>query len=239
MSRMDSLPAAENPDQGRGGLRRSQSGRGARAPLGTVHAIVDLGIAQAADVRPRVRAMLAAGLPSLQLRGAAGDRAEHVEVGRWLREETRAAGALFVVNREADLARALEADGVHLRADGPAPAALRDELPQGFRVGASCHDEAEIARARGADWIFLGPVFATESKPGRAPLGLDRFSALCATTDVPVYAIGGVTAERLAACLDAGATGVAAIRACWNDPSHALVRSGRAASRRDRHRERL
>lgn len=227
---MDSLPAAENPDQGRGGLRRSQSGRGAGAPLGTVHAIVDLGIAQLAEVRPRVRAMLAAGLRSLQLRDASGDRAEHVELGRWLRDETRAAGAVFVVNRDPDLALALAADGVHLRADGPAPAALRDELPPGFLLGASCHDEAEIARARGADWIFLGPVFPTRSKPGRAALGLDRFAALCATTDAPVYVIGGATAERLAACLDAGAAGVAAIRACWDDPSHALVRAGAGAA---------
>lgn len=178
--------------------------------------------------------MLAAGLPSLQLRGAAGDRAEHVELGTWLRDETRAARALFVVNRDPDLAIAVEADGVHLRADGPEPAVVRDELPPGFLVGASCHDEAEIARARGADWIFLGPVFPTRSKPASVPLRLERFAALCATTDVPVYAIGGVTAERLAACIAAGAAGVAAIRACWDDPAHALVRAGRARSRRDR-----
>jgi thiamine-phosphate diphosphorylase len=236
MSRMDSLPAAENPDQGRRGLSRSQSGRGAGAPLGTVHAIVDLGIAKLSDVQPRVHAMLAAGLPSLQLRGASRDHSSHVELGRWLRDETRAAGALFVVNRDLELALALQADGVHLRADGPTPASFRKALPAGVLVGASTHDELEIVRARGADWIFLGPVFATESKPGGTGLGLERFAALCARADAPVYAIGGVTAGRLAACLDADAAGVAAIRACWDDPSHALVRAGCAPFREGRSR---
>jgi len=183
-----------------------------------------------------VRAMLAAGLPSLQLRGAAPASAEDVAVGRMLRRASREAGASFVVNRDVRLAVELDADGVHLKADGPSPRDVRVRLPPGLAVGASCHDEAELARADGADWIFLGPVFPTASKPGGAALGLERLAALCAAAPAPVYAVGGVTAERLADCLAAGAVGVAAIRACWDDATHALVRAGTASGEKSRGR---
>jgi thiamine-phosphate diphosphorylase len=199
-----------------------------KRPLGIVHAIVDVGDAAALpEARERVRAMLEAGLPSLQLRGATAASEEHVAIGRWLREETQEAGAQCIVNSDVRLAVELGADGVHLRAGGPTPPAIRHELPPGVPVGASCHDSRELEQATEADWVFLSPVFPTPSKPGAAALGLERFAVLIERVSVPVYALGGVDAERFAACVAAGAAGVAAIRACWADPAHSLVRTAR------------
>jgi thiamine-phosphate diphosphorylase len=198
------------------------------SPLGPVHAIVDLGTVHRPDVRLRVRTLLAEGLPSLQLRGVACGAVDDLELGRWLRQATRESGARFIVNRDPALAVALSADGVHLRADGPPPSSVRAVHP-GLAIGVSCHDETELARAEGADWVFLGPVFPTESKPGARGLGLERFAALVRVAPAPVYALGGVTAARYAACLEAGAVGVAVIRAAWEDSSNALLRAARGS----------
>ena len=78
--------------------------------------------------------------------------------------------------------------------------------------------EAEAARTEGADYLVVGPVFATASHPGRAPLGLQRLQAIAAAVDgLPVIAIGGITADRVREVKDSGAYGVAAIRALWDD----------------------
>ena len=78
--------------------------------------------------------------------------------------------------------------------------------------------EAEAARAEGAEYLVVGPVFATASHPGRPPLGLERLQSIAAAVDgLPVIAIGGVSADRVREVRKSGAYGVAAIRALWDD----------------------
>ena len=104
--------------------------------------------------------------------------------------------------------------GVHLRA-----AQLRElrerPLPRSAWVGASCHDAEELALAvrLGADFATLAPVCATASHPGAMALGWERFAALAADAQLPVYALGGVGPDDLQRARDAGAQGVAGIRA--------------------------
>jgi thiamine-phosphate diphosphorylase len=74
---------------------------------------------------------------------------------------------------------------------------------------------AEAARSEGADYLVVGPVFATTTHPGAAPLGLEAFGRIAAL-GLPAIAIGGVTPERVRAVREAGAWGVAAIRALWD-----------------------
>ncbi|NNE42815.1 MAG: thiamine phosphate synthase [Gemmatimonadetes bacterium] len=183
-----------------------------RAPLGLIHWILDMDAGPSPEDRERVLAVLLdAGLESLQLRGVGASTAELVRVGRPLRDAALGR-AQFVVNRDVEAAIALDADGVHLAAAGLDPAAARDRVPRGIRLGASAHDLAEVHRARGLDWLFVSPVFRTASKPDAVPLQAEGLRRLVAEADAPVYALGGVTRHNAAECLAAGATGTAAIR---------------------------
>lgn len=115
--------------------------------------------------------------------------------------------ARILVNSRADVALATGADGVHLPADSP-----QQTLPN-LLVARSCHALDEI-RAAKADFVTFGPVFASPGK--REPLGLDALAAAC-RAGKPVYALGGVDWENAAACMQAGAEGVAGIR-MFQDP---------------------
>ena len=119
-------------------------------------------------------------------------------------------GAKILINDRLDVALAAGLDGVHLRGDAPSPSALRAGLPAGFLMGVSCHSLADVQRAGSADFVVLGPVFESLSKPGYGPvIGLEGLRA--ASKSRPVYALGGVTHVNAQACMDAGAAGVAAI----------------------------
>ncbi len=126
----------------------------------------------------------------------------------------RPTGARVLVTGRADIARAVGADGVILRRDDLGVAEARTV---GARlVFRSVHgvDEAREAVAAGADALVVGTIWATDSHPGRAGAGLDLLREVAALGR-PVYAIGGVTAERAVEARAAGAHGVAAVRAVW------------------------
>lgn len=117
------------------------------------------------------------------------------------------------VNDRLDLALAAGAHGVHLPARGLTIGDARALAPPGFLVGLSCHSpaEARAAAVAGADFCVLGPVFATPSKPGASPLGTAAL-AVARELTMPVLALGGVDEARAAACMAAGAAGLAGIR---------------------------
>ncbi|HEY5626009.1 MAG TPA: thiamine phosphate synthase [Dehalococcoidia bacterium] len=118
--------------------------------------------------------------------------------------------ALLIVNGNADVARDVGADGLHLPAD--APFARPDGV---MLVGRSVHSvEAAVqAEREGADYVIAGPVYETASHPGVPAAGVGLVSGVVASVSVPVVAIGGITAARVLDVLSAGACGVAAISA--------------------------
>jgi thiamine-phosphate pyrophosphorylase len=121
----------------------------------------------------------------------------------------------LLVNDRSDVARAAGADGVQLTAHSlPADVVRRTCGPE-FVIGVSTHsrEEAQAARAGGADFVLFGPVFETESKRAFGPpQGLDKLREVTQALDAfPVLAIGGITLDNIAACLEAGASGVAGI----------------------------
>lgn len=120
----------------------------------------------------------------------------------------------LLVNERADVALAAGADGVHLRADGPAVPNVRALSPGRWMVGRSVHALDEIREHATADYLLFGTVFSGGSKgdAGRTQ-GLDVLARAAAASLVPLLAIGGITPERAAAVLAAGAAGVAAIGA--------------------------
>jgi len=158
------------------------------------------------------------GVDMVQLRDKEATARERYHTGQRLREQTEAAGVPLVVNDRIDLARAIDADGVHLgQSDLPAEVA-RDQLGPSTIVGvsASTVDEARAAAAAGADYLGVGAVFGTTSKDvpdGENGIGTDRVKAVADAVDIPVIGIGGIDASNAASVIDAGATGVAVISA--------------------------
>ncbi|MFQ5846415.1 MAG: thiamine phosphate synthase [Candidatus Methylomirabilales bacterium] len=159
---------------------------------------------------------LEGGAPMIQLRDKRGDLRSLYEEAVAIRGLCRQRGARFIVNDRLDLALAVEADGVHLGQEDVPARLARPLLMPGMFLGISTHsvEEAEEAEAAGADYIGFGPVFATGTKAGtRPPVGLDGIRRVRAAVRVPVLAIGGITAERAQAVIEAGADGLAVISA--------------------------
>jgi thiamine-phosphate pyrophosphorylase len=122
--------------------------------------------------------------------------------------------ATFVVNDDVDAAIALGADGVHL---GQSDQGAEQARAHGLVLGRSVTTVDE-AVAADADYLGAGPVWATPSKvDAEAPIGLEGLRRICCAVDIPVVAIGGIDASNAAACIEAGAAGVAVIRAA-TDP---------------------
>jgi len=127
----------------------------------------------------------------------------------------RARGLKLLASRRLDLALAYRLDGVQLTADAIPVARARAELGSHFWIGYSAHSIAEAAQAQaaGASYVTLSPVFASDSKPGTRPLGLDVLRAATRALDIPVLALGGVTPAQTRGILKAGAWGIAAVSA--------------------------
>ncbi len=157
----------------------------------------------------------------VQVRLKHADARTQVEVARAL---TRALPVPVLVNDRVDVALAVGAAGVHLGTEDLPVPAVRRIAPPGFIVGASAGCDAEVALVRGADYVGIGPVCATLSKPDAGPaIGVDEFARLAHLCALPAVAIGGVDAQNAAAVMAAGAAGVAVIRAIFGaaDPEAA------------------
>lgn len=178
--------------------------------------VTDAACGEGRELVEVVRAALAGGAPAVQLRAKHESTREMVELAIRLAEETRRAGALLFVNDRLDVALAAGVDGVHLGDDDlPLPLARRI-TPAGFLIGRSVAtpDEAMQAVRDGADYLGVGPVFATLSKAdaGEA-IGAGGVDAVCAAAGrVPVVGIGGIDAANAREVAGAGAAGVAVIR---------------------------
>lgn len=161
------------------------------------------------------RALAAArgGATMVQLRLTDVDARELVTVARDL---VAALPIPVVVSDRADVAIAADAAGVHVGVDGLPAAALRRIVPSSFMIGTSVGSDDEVERAVGADYVGIGPVFAsgTTSRVGDA-IGLAEFTRLARRAGLPAVAIGGIDSANSRSVLDAGAQGVAVIRAIF------------------------
>jgi len=122
-------------------------------------------------------------------------------------------GVLFIVNDHPQLARESAADGVHLGQDDTAVFVARMILGDGPLIGLSTHTPDEVDAADGADYIGVGPVHATPTKPGRPAVGLELVRYAGAHARQPFFAIGGIDASNVAAVRQAGARRIAVVRA--------------------------
>ncbi len=156
-------------------------------------------------------AAFAAGCRWLLVRDKDLPEPKRVALARRLVALGRPLGAKVLLSADCGAVMAAGADGVHLPRDGD-PAAARARLGGGALIGVSTHGLAEAERAAmaGADYATLSPIFETASKPGYGPaLGLEMLGEVARQVALPILALGGITSERVGACLAAGAAGVA------------------------------
>ena len=172
---------------------------------------------------------LRGGADIVQLRIKRGSDEEILAAGRRFREACSAAGALLIVNDRPDLAAALDADGVHVGQDDMAVDRARALVGPDRLVGLSTHSPHQIEAAIGAgvDYIGVGPVHATPTKPGRPPVGLELVRYAAEHCPLPFFAIGGIDTGNVVAVRAAGARRIAVVRALTEaaDPettAHAL-----------------
>lgn len=162
-----------------------------------------------------VAAAARAGVQVIQVRERDLQAAELCALVRNCVAAVQGTGARILVNDRTDVALAAGADGVHLRHDGPQASRVRGLAPPGFLIGRSVHSviDAKAAVADGAaDYLIAGTVFQTPSKAAHQELlGLDGLRAVVAAADVPVLAIGGMTASVAIDVANTGAAGIAAI----------------------------
>ncbi|APV49111.1 thiamine-phosphate diphosphorylase [Betaproteobacteria bacterium GR16-43] len=174
-----------------------------------------------------VTAALEGGAALVQYRAKEADAALALEQARRLLDRCREFGVPFIVNDRLELALAIGADGVHLgREDGDVRAA-RAAL-HGRILGVSCYDDPLLARAAardGADYVGIGSVFASSTKPGAVRAGLEKLARARREAAIPVAAIGGITAANAAEAIANGADMVAVVAAIFE------ARDIRAAAR--------
>ena len=197
-----------------------------RSPLPRLHAITDERIARRPDIDVVAQALAEGGGSDLALhaRGRQLTGLEHYTLSVQL---SNLPSFLFV-NDRLDIALAVSAGGVQL-GHGSLPVSAARALNPLWWIGKSVHNlaEAEAASAEGADYLVVGPVFATASHPGRPPLGLAGLKEIAGSApELPVIAIGGITVDRVRDVRSSDAYGVAAIRALWDDaePADAVRR---------------
>lgn len=176
---------------------------------------------------------LRGGVDIVQLRIKGGSDDEILAAGRRFRVACAVAGALLIVNDRPDLTAALDADGVHLGQEDTAVARARELVGAQRLVGLSTHSPAQIEAAAnaGVDYIGVGPVHATPTKPGRAPVGPELVRYAAQHSPLPFFAIGGIDTANVAAVHAAGARRIAVVRALTeSDDPEAAARELRAAA---------
>ena len=140
----------------------------------------------------------------------------------------------LLINSGTDIALAVEADGVHLRSNDISPAEVREIWAEARNsckplIAVSCHAEADVIAAKqsGAGFVVFGPVFEKQAGPDVGATGIERLHAAC-QHGIPVLALGGVSVDNAAACIQAGAAGLAGIRLFQEADIAAIVKKLRA-----------
>lgn len=178
-----------------------------------------------------LQSVIEAGVDVVQLRMKDAEAAEVIEIGDQFRGVCEAAGVPFVVNDRPDIALALGADGVHLGQDDLPPGVAREIVGPEVVIGRSTHSTADIDRAREehtkglADYIAVGPVYETPTKPGRPSVGPELLREAAGRVSFPWFAIGGINSMNVGGLVDVGARRVVVVRAITEsaDPIRAVV----------------
>lgn len=208
-------------------------GRGAR--LGARLYLVTPGAVRWGSLDGFLARVLEGGVDAVQLRVKELEARPLLRLAEVVRRRTTEFGALFIVNDRVDLAIAAGADGVHLGQDDLPVAAARVQLASagypGAVIGWSTHRESEVlaGAGSGADYLGVGPVYATPTKPGRPAVGLELVRFAADRAGLPFFAVGGIDLATLPGVIGAGARRVAVVRALTEAEDPGKVAAAMAA----------
>lgn len=165
-----------------------------------------------------IASALKGGVDILQFREKNMPARKIIELGKKIKQLCSEYNVTFIVNDRVDIAAILEADGVHLGQDDLDVKSAKEILGDKYIVGVSTHAPEQALKAveDDADYIGVGPVFATPTKEGRIPVGLEYAKWISENIDIPAFAIGGINEENVSEVIKAGAKRVAVVRAIIN-----------------------
>ncbi len=183
--------------------------------LSGLYVILDTTIAKSKDLLEVASQIIDGGADIIQFRDKKLSMREIVQKALPVRKLTEKAKVLFTVNDRPDIALELDADGVHLGQNDICLNSARKILGKEKLIGISTHnlEQAKKAEAEGADYISVGPIFATPLKKDTKPVGLNLIEKVRNTIKIPFVAIGGINLGNIDQVLNAGAKTVAVIRA--------------------------
>lgn len=167
----------------------------------------------------KVALALKGGVQIIQLREKTAPAKEIVDLARKIKQLCSLYNAIFIINDRVDIAQIVGVDGVHLGQDDIDIHSARHILGDDVIIGLSTHcpEQAKKAIEDGADYIGVGPVFTTPTKPGRQAVGLEYVKWAKDNIDIPWFAIGGINLDNVDEVLNAGASRIAVVRAIIND----------------------
>lgn len=170
-----------------------------------------------------VASAIKGGVDIVQLREKTASAKEFIDLARVVREICLQNDVVFIINDRIDVAMSVKADGVHLGQEDIDLQTARQLLGSEAIIGNSTHKPEDALKAieNGADYIGVGPVFTTPTKPGRQAVGFDYVSWADTNVNIPFFAIGGINEQNIDGVLSAGATRIAVVRAIINanDPT--------------------
>lgn len=160
--------------------------------------------------------VLELGVRIIQLREKKMKDRDLLFTAKRLRELTESYDALLLINDRIDIAISCDADGVHLGQED-LPLDFAREIFDGL-IGISVHSAEEAKRAKKADYLGAGPVFRTMTKEdAKEPIGVEELRKIVSATDLPVFAIGGISFDNVKSVLETGVSGVAVVSALVDD----------------------
>lgn len=187
----------------------------------TLYLVLDPVLCREIGMVETARRAVAGGATMVQLRDKSAETATMIETGRALQLALAGTGVPLIINDDVEAAIALGAEGIHVGQSDLAAATARRRIPEAMILGVSVETE-ELARqvdARLVDYVGIGPVFATGTKPDhKAPIGFDGLARIVAAAPVPAVAIGGLKHGHAGAVLAAGAHGLAVVSAICGQP---------------------
>ena len=164
-----------------------------------------------------VKESLDGGVTMIQLREKSLDEGKFLEEAKELQALCRERHVPFIVNDNVDIAKAMDADGVHVGQDDMETMDVRAKLGPDKIIGVSAHtvEEALLAEKQGADYLGVGAVFPTSSKSDVGEMSYETLKAICKAVSIPVVAIGGISGENVGKLAGSGICGVAGISAIY------------------------